>query len=261
MVGRPSGIDSREPCISIIRSRPPVPVVIEVLEAYDPARAVPRRRRILVTAFPAIAPAIEIIGPANLVHFSIQRRRPAEREALPGVHGVALPISGRLALSFTDGHHGVVSIFGRVDAVTPGLVDCERLVGRIDFKDIVAIQIPHSHAQAACAELNLDRAIVEIEKRKTGVGREVESGRSQLYFGAGIAIRPNFIAGGHGSVRNRIHPLILSGGLERNGALHVTEPRHSARRIILILRCCPLPEGNAKGRHQNQRTRHSERLR
>jgi len=50
-----------------------------------------------------------------------------------------LPVARGLALTLANRDHSVVAIFGSVDAITSRLEGGERLVRRIDFKNVVAI--------------------------------------------------------------------------------------------------------------------------
>jgi hypothetical protein len=154
------------------------------------AITVASRGRILISALTAIGPVVEIIGRPDLIHFCVQRIGAREGKTLTGTHGVALTIACGFAFSLANGDHGGVAVFGSVHTVTAGTGDGEGLVGGVDFEHVVAVEIPNAHAHASGAELDLNRAIIKIEKSNTGVSANIDGGRAQLNFGAGIAVGP-----------------------------------------------------------------------
>lgn len=190
MIRGPANVHTGKPNGAIVWIRPPVPVLVEILESHGAARAITSRSGSLVPGLALSAPVVEIVGSTDLIHFGVERRSSVQCETLAGMHRVALPVARGLALTLADRDDGVVAIFRGVDAITSRLERRERLVGCIDFENVVAIQIPEANVEAAGTKLNLNRAVIEIEKRESSVGGEVESRRTQLHFGARVAIRP-----------------------------------------------------------------------
>ena len=151
------------------------------------------------------------------------------------MQSVALSVAGGFALSFTNGDDGGVSVFGCIDTVAARLKDGKGLIGGVDFENVVAIEIPNANVNRAGAELDLNRAVVQIEKREASVRREIDHGRSELNFRSRIAIGPQLVTCRHGTIRNGLHPLRFSSGLEGNGPFHIAQARDASGRIILIL--------------------------
>ena len=152
------------------------------------------------------------------------------------MHGVALPVPGGFSLAVTDRHYGVAAIFRSVETIAAGLINAEGLIGSVDFEHIVAVEIPNADIDASRTELNLDCAVVKIEKRESSIWCEIDRRRSQLHLGTRIAIGPELVAGCHRTIGNCFDPLGFSGRLKRDRAIHVSQARYAAWRIVLILR-------------------------
>ena len=190
MVRSPASIYAWEPCGTVIWSLSPISVLIKILKADYTAIAVASRGRILIAALTAVGPIIEIIGTPNLIHFCVQRIGAGEGKSLTGMHGIALTIACGFAFSLVNRYHGGVSVFGSVHTVTAGAGDGEGLVGGINFEHVVTFEVPHAHVHASGAELDLNGAVIEIEKSDAGVSGKIDRGRAQLDFRARIAVGP-----------------------------------------------------------------------
>ena len=182
VVRSPTRVHARIPDASVLGRGTPVSVFVEIFEADDLAGAVPRRWGIFVPTLAVIAPAIERIRGANLVHFRVQRRSSPEGYALTPMNRVALSVAGRLAFSIANRDDGVIAVFRGFDAIAPWLLNHERLIRRVDLVISIAIEFIHAHIDGAGAELNLHGAVVEIEKRESGIGTEIDFGRPELHF-------------------------------------------------------------------------------
>jgi hypothetical protein len=154
------------------------------------AIAVASRGGILVTALTGIGPVIKIVGTPDLIHFCVQRIGAGEGKALTGTHRVALTVASGFAFSLAYRYHGGVAVFGSVHTVMAGRADGKGLVGGVDFEHIVTVKFPKAHVHASGAQLNLNGAVIEIEKTNTGISANINRGRAQLNFGTGIAVGP-----------------------------------------------------------------------
>jgi hypothetical protein len=152
----------------------PIAVFIEIFEANDATITITSRRGILVPPLAAIGPSIEVVGTADLVNFRIQRIGPAQRKTLAGVHRVTLAVSSGFSFTFTDGYDCVTPVLGGVDSITTGARNGEGLVCGINFEDVVPIEIPNAQVHASCAELDLNCAVIEIQKGKASIGTDVD---------------------------------------------------------------------------------------
>ena len=235
-IRRPARVHAaREPDMPVVRIVTPVAVVVEILVADDIVRHVLRRPRIVPASVSAIGPIVELIRIAKLIHLGVQIVRPTERAARSGLQRIALPIPGRFALAFSNRDHGVGAVCARLHPITARLVDRERQIRRVDFENIVLVQFPHANVDRARRKLDLNRVIIQIQKREAGIGIQTNHCRPQLQLGARILIRPELVARRQWTIRHRSHPIRLARGLERNRAFHVSNSSHAARRIVLLI--------------------------
>jgi hypothetical protein len=139
VIRRPARGNVGKPDIAIFRLRRPVAIVIQVFVSDDISRNISSGPCILISVVSVIAPVVEIIRRANILHLSVQRVCAVECGALSRVHGICLPVPRRLAFSFANTHNGVGSVFTSLYAVAARLVDGERLIWSINLKDFVAV--------------------------------------------------------------------------------------------------------------------------
>ena len=92
-------------------------------------------------------PMLEFIRAADFHHVCIERFRTAECGSLPGMKRVGLTIAGRLALACAHAYDRVVSVFASLYPVLSRLENRKCQVGRINFKNIVAIQSLHTNTE------------------------------------------------------------------------------------------------------------------
>jgi hypothetical protein len=177
-VGSPAGGNSWEPDVAIFAVRAPIAIVIEVLEADDIARAVSGGTRIVIAALARVAPVVEIIRSANLIHFCVERVRTTERGVLAGMQRIAPTVAGGLAFAFTDGHDTVGPVLGRLDSVAAGPKGGEGLVGGIDFKDVSPVQPANPKVKRSGAELELNGAVVQVQERDASIGGQMNRRRA-----------------------------------------------------------------------------------
>src|SRR5215468_9286706 len=127
---------------------------------------------------------------------------------------VRLAVSGRFGFALTNGHDGIVAVFRSLNPIAPWLKSRPRLIRSIHLENAVPIEMTDTKVDRTGAQLNLDGAVVKVEKREACVGSEVNGCRSQFHFGPPIAISPQPVASSHRTVHNRFDPLPFTGWLK-----------------------------------------------
>src|SRR5579862_6596983 len=89
------------------------------------------------------------------------------------------------------------------------------------------------HFDGALRELNLNSAIVEIQKRDARLARHANRETPDVNFAERIFVDPKIVTGGERSARVCIHPFLRARCLKRYRPLHEIEPRYSAGRVVL----------------------------
>ena len=91
---------------------------------------------------------------------------------------VRLPVAGRFAFPFANTDNGVTPVLAGFHPIPARLEDGERLIGRVDLKDIVAAQMSNADADRSRTKLDLRGAIVEVKKGNTGIAVQIDDRRS-----------------------------------------------------------------------------------
>lgn len=77
---------------------------------------------------------------------------------------VALPIPAGLTCPFPNRYNRIIPILRTLHPVTSRLHNREGLIGRVDFENVVALEMPHANVDHASGDFHLHCAVVEIEK-------------------------------------------------------------------------------------------------
>ena len=213
-VRRPADCYVRIPDVAVVAFIAPVSVIVQVVVADDVGRDIASGTRILPAVIAVVGPVIELVGIADLFHVGFEGIGAAESGSLSGVDFVGLSVASGFAVSFADRDDSVAAVFAGFHAITSGLVNGERQIRRVDLKGFVTIQPAHANIDGAGAQLNLRRAVVEVEERDAGIFRQANHGRSKLQFSARAAIGPDLVASGHRPVINGADPILFTSGLE-----------------------------------------------
>src|SRR5882757_3787472 len=117
----------------------------------------------------AVRPVIERVWAANLDNIGAELISTGERSALPRVNGEVLTITGRFALALANADNGIRAVFAGFKAIAAALVNGKCLVGRVNFEDVVVIQVAHVDVERARGELKLGRTVIQIQKREPSI--------------------------------------------------------------------------------------------
>ena len=99
------------------------------------------------------------------------------------LHAAGLPVTAERAAAFARLQQ-TVAPKERADLFAMLRQKDDVQVGRVDLEDFVTAQALHANSQCSFGKLKLRRAIVEIQKRKSGVGPETNGGGAELQFSA-----------------------------------------------------------------------------
>jgi hypothetical protein len=122
------------------------------------------RTGVFRTAIASIGPGIKLIGTTELLDIGIQGIGSVEGRALARVNCVSLSVARRFALPIAKCHDRVRTVFTRFEAIISWSVNSECQIRSIHFNGIIAIKTAHANIDRAGSQLNLDGAIVEVEK-------------------------------------------------------------------------------------------------
>jgi hypothetical protein len=122
------------------------------------------------------APVVEIVAvtPVNLIDIGREDICTGQRGSLSALDRVGTVGATRFAFPISHSHDRAAPIFARLQTIVPGLQNRKRLIGRIHFEDFVSLKASHADAQRTSRELNLNRAIIEVQKRETGVAVQTD---------------------------------------------------------------------------------------
>ena len=226
---------AREPHVAVFRHGAPAAVFIEVFVADYIIGNVSRGSGMLFAAVAVVAPLIEVISIAlNALNVRIQLIGAAEIAFFARVNRIGGAAAGDFALALADSDNRGVAGFVHTNAVTPGTQNGQRQIRRVHFKRLVIAQPVHANVQRAFGQAQLRHFVGEIQERKTRVIGKPDHRVPEMQFGAGIIIRPKFVARGHRAVDHRRDPIVSTRGIERNVAARVPHARHAAGRIVII---------------------------
>jgi hypothetical protein len=177
MVGSPAdGYGRRHPDFAVLGIAPPDAIFVEVLVAHHFWRDVSHGTRVLFALVAFFAPVVEIVAvtPVNLIDIGREDICTGQRSSLFGLDRICTTRSARLSFSISHSHDRAGSVFTGLQTIVPGLQNRKRLIGRIHFEDFVSLKASHADAQRTSRELNLNRAIIEVQKRETGVAVQTD---------------------------------------------------------------------------------------
>ena len=199
-----------KPNVAVLAVVTPVAVVIEIFVADYIVRKILCRTGIVVTMIAVVGPIVEGIRIVEVGHFGIELIGAAECSSLPAVQAKILAVAGGFALTFANADDRVITVGAGLHAIMSRLNNRECLVRGVDLEVIISAEPAYGDADGSRRKLNLNRLVVEIQKRKTSIGRHTDHGRSELNFGTRALIGPKLVSSGHRTVGNRSHPLRFS---------------------------------------------------
>ena len=204
----------RKPDVPVAGLRTPVAVFVQVLVADHIGRDISGRPRVFIALIAAVAPIIEVVRSTEILDLGIQRIGSIESGALARMQCVGFPVAGRFAFTLANANHGVTSILTRFHTVSSRLENRECLIGSVDLKRIIRVQMSNAYVDGSRTELDLRAAIVQIEKGDSRIAVQIDHSRSQREFGARVLVGPELIARGHRPVLSGFHPFRLPGRLK-----------------------------------------------
>src|SRR5438128_4896592 len=178
------------------------------------------------------APAIEVIVVAVVLNIGAELVRAVKYTRLVGVHGIGRSAAGDFTIAAMYANIGRIAAFVDGDAIAAGAQNGEGQVGRINFNSFVFVEPLHADIDAAFGHPNLRGAVIEIEKRKSGLASEADSGRTETQFGSTIFVGPEFVAGSDRAIGDGGDPIVGAGGFKGNRATCITQTRGARGRIV-----------------------------
>ena len=169
------------------------------------------------------------------MHVVAQLIRAAEGVHLVRINVIRLAAAGDLALAIADQNHRGVAVRVGLNAIFAGGINGEGEIRSIDFVGVIRIVAPDVNFNSALGELDLNRAVIEIQNGDTGLTPETDGGAANVQFAARIFVGPEIVSGGEWTIGIRGNPflLIVTAGLVGNRALNEIEASYAGRRIIL----------------------------
>jgi hypothetical protein len=142
----------------------------------------------------------------------------------------------------TTEHRGgrLIAILVHVNAIFARLVDIERQVRRINLEGLAFAKVADAEEDCSKRQAQLSRVVVQSQQRHARLRAEANGSRSNLHFGATVAVGPEVVASGQRTIGNGVKPVALTTGLKRNRALDVAKASRTGWRVlvVLVLRQC-----------------------
>jgi hypothetical protein len=123
-----------------------------------------------------LGPIVEAIGVAEIGYFGIKLIGAAECSSLPAMQAKILAVAGGFAFAFANADDRVITVGAGLHAIMSRLTNRECLVRSIDLEVIISAEPAYGDADGSRRKLNLNRLVVEIQKRKTSIGRHTDHG-------------------------------------------------------------------------------------
>src|SRR6266478_5110591 len=235
-IRRPSNHGNvREPDRAVFRNLAPAAVIVEVFIADHVIGNVAARDCVFFAVIALAAPAIEIVVTIRALHVCIQRISSGENALVTGMNRVGRAAAGHFARAFGHIDNSCVAGFIDVDAIAAGTQDGKRKIGCVHFNGFLVFEAKDAEIDGAFGDTDLHHPVVEIQERKSGLARQADHRGTHMELGARALIGPEFVAGGHGAVHSRGHPIIGAAGTERNFSVGVAQAGYTAWWIITVV--------------------------
>ena len=231
----------------------PLTVLIEVVIAVHVSRDVFCRARIVFELVTRLAPVFEVVEFRRCLRVVSELIGAGEQVLLPGGEIVSFTAAGYLAFTFANDDDGGIAVRIGLDAIFTGSGESERQIGRVYFESVARFEMAEVDFDGALGQLQLHRAIVEIEKRNAGLTGKANGGRANVNFATRIFVGPEIVASGQRTIGISFDPIVFTRGLERDGTLYVIQARYASGRIalnLLILLILVLRHGGVRQRQE-----------
>ena len=129
---------------------------------------------------------------------------------------------------------GLIAVGIDVEAIIAGLLNCERLVGRIDFVCLAVVEAAHVQVHRALVQAQLHDVLVDVGRGETGFGIDANDACSYAEFGTRIFVGPNVVAVRKRTVQLAADPITGSLWLQRNRAAYILKTCRSCGNIRLV---------------------------
>ena len=135
------------PDMPVVRIVTPITVVIKVIVADHVRGHILCSPRVVVATLARVSPVVKVVLATDLVHLCSQGIRAAESPTLARVHIIVLAITSRLTFTLSNGDSRVISVIADVNSISARLRNDERLVRRVNLKNVISVQASHAHIE------------------------------------------------------------------------------------------------------------------
>ena len=208
----------------------PMSVVVEIFVARHLTRDVAGGFGPILAAVAVHRPAVEAIVAREPINFVVEwlvilrvvtlgvvaSCAAVKNGLLIGHDGVVVAATERFAAAVENLDGGGAALCVDIHAVFTDVLNLEREVRSVHLDHVVIVEMADIQNHGPLRQTQLGRAIIEIEKREAGLAADADGRRSHMQFAARVAVGPQIVAGGHGTVRHGLDPFAFAAGLERN---------------------------------------------
>ena len=181
-----------------------------------------------------IAPVIEIIRIGNALDVRIESVRAGKGALLARVDGVSGATAVDFSFPIANADDSGVAGFVDIDAVAARTKNGEGKIGCVDFDVFTVPLAPHTDADGALGNANLNGLVIQIEEREAGFAGKAKGSGIDVQLGASVLIGPELVACGDGAIRDSRNPVIGSSRTKGDLALSNAKTRDAARRIVIV---------------------------
>jgi hypothetical protein len=125
---------------------------------------------VIFAAITLVRPTFQVVVAADAFDIRVQLVSTGEDAGLIGTHAVRLSAARDFAFSVTNHDHRSVASIVYIDPVNARTRRGKSQIRRVNLENFIATQAPDANSQRAFGELQLSCIVVQIQKRKTGVG-------------------------------------------------------------------------------------------
>ncbi len=224
----------RVPNMAVIGLLAPGSVVVEVGGTGRLWRNISRRDGILFPQITIIRPLIEPIRLGRLRDRGLDIICAIEYAALTGFEIVRLSAGGHLPLATDHCDAGGIAVLVYVYAECSRLFNGEGQIGRVDFIDVAFANFFYAEVDGAFREPHLSDVLVEVQECQGGHTTEMNGNYTGLQFSAGIFVRPELVADGHGAIKSSAAPVAFATWLKRDRAIDITDSSNSGGWVACV---------------------------
>src|SRR4030095_7076079 len=211
----PAYVDGgRIPYRAVVRLFVPSAIVIEIAISGHVARDVARGHGTVFLSIAIVCPAIKSVWSRRRGNKIRDVIRAVELAAFSGGNRVCLVICDDLTFAANRGYARAVAVFIHIHPKCARLRHIERDIWSVHFVDIAFAQFTDPEIDRSLSKAHLRCLVIKIQKRQRRHAGNANGSLTGLKFGAGIVVRPDFVANCNGAVASCLAPLALPAGLK-----------------------------------------------